>query len=304
MAEISQLVKESIDLHYHIGPDILPRRDTIESLLESERGKIKGIALKSHAFPTISTINTVKKRNDDPILIGSITLNYFMGGFNPSAIYASATMSKGYPLIVWFPTIHAENHLIKNHSEYEIPPEWVRDPLFKPRLKSELKAIKVTDWNNKLFEKCHRVLKTIKETNSILATGHLSWQESYVLANESLKMGIKTIITHPMQRDIAMPIEIQKELAMKGAIIEHCYIMWLDRDNPGDYPLATIKRDMEEVGYDNCIITTDAGQIRNPPPSKSLGEYMNLLNDAGVPNEALETMAVINPRKILEMDQI
>jgi len=93
MVEINQLVKESIDLHYHIGPDILPRRDTVETLVVSERGKIKGIALKSHAFPTISTINTIKKREDDPLLIGSITLNYFMGGFNPSAIYASACIS-------------------------------------------------------------------------------------------------------------------------------------------------------------------------------------------------------------------
>lgn len=302
MVEINQLVKESIDLHYHIGPDILPRRDTVETLVASERGKIKGIALKSHAFPTISTINTIKKREEDPLLIGSITLNYFMGGFNPSAIYASATMSKGSHLIVWFPTIHAENHLVKNHSEYEIPPDWVKDPAFKPRLKSELKAIKVTDWNNKLFDKCNRVLKTIKDTGSILATGHLSWQESYVLANESLKMGIKTIITHPMQRDIAMPIDKQKELAKKGAFIEHCYIMWLDRDHPEDYPLETIKRDMEEVGYEKCIITTDAGQIRNPSPSTSLEEYMNLLNGAGVSKEDLETMAVDNPRKILGVD--
>ncbi|NYT03103.1 MAG: hypothetical protein GKC00_00160 [Candidatus Methanofastidiosa archaeon] len=302
MSGISSIVKDSIDMHYHIGPDILPRRDTVESLLKNEQGKITGIALKSHGFPTISAINTIEEKPEFPFLIGSITLNYFMGGFNPSAIYASATMSKGAPIIVWFPTIHAENHLLKNHSEYEIPPEWVRDPKFKPRLKSELKAIKVTDWNSKLFEKCNRVLKAIKENNCILATGHLSWQESYVLAKEALKMDIPTIITHPMQRDIKMPIEIQKELASKGAYIEHCYVMWLDRDHPEDYPLKTIKNDIEEVGYEHCIISTDAGQIRNPSPSECLETYMNLLHKEGISEQALATMAITNPRKILGME--
>ena len=301
MSEISSIVKDSIDMHYHIGPDVLPRRDTVESLLKNEKGKITGIALKSHAFPTISAINTIEKKSEFPFLIGSITLNYFMGGFNPSAIYASATMSKGAPIIVWFPTIHAENHLLKNHSQYEIPPEWVRDPKFKPRIQSELKAIKVTDWNSKLFEKCIRVLKAIKENNCILATGHLSWQESYVLAKEALKMGIPTIVTHPMQRDINMPIEIQKELALKGAYIEHCYVMWLDRDHPEDYPLKTIKKDIEEVGYEHCIISSDAGQIKNPSSSECLETYMNLLNKEGISEMALKTMAITNPKKILGM---
>lgn len=299
---IDEIVKKSIDMHYHIGPDILPRRDTVETLIKNERGNIAGLVLKSHAFPSISAIKTMEKKEDDPILIGSITLNYFMGGFNPSAIYASATMSKGNPLIVWFPTSHAENHLLKNHSQYEIPPEWVKDPNFKPRLKSELKAIKVTDWNNKLYEKCIRVLKTIKENNCILATGHLSWQESYVLATEALKMGITTIITHPMQKDIKMPIDIQKELASKGAYIEHCYVMWLDRDYPEDYPLPSIKESIEEIGYDNCIITSDAGQVRNPKSSECLKTYMTLLKKEGIPEDALAKMAVANPRKILGIE--
>ena len=38
-------------------------------------------------------------------------------------------------------------------------------------------------------------------------------------SKEALKMGIPTIVTHPMQRDINMPIEIQKELALKELIL-------------------------------------------------------------------------------------
>ena len=63
MSGIPSIVKDAIDMHYHIGPDILSRKDTVESLLKNEKGKITGIALKSHAFPTISAINTIENQN-------------------------------------------------------------------------------------------------------------------------------------------------------------------------------------------------------------------------------------------------
>jgi hypothetical protein len=223
-----------------------------------------------------------------------------MGGFNSSAIYASAVMSKKYPIIVWFPTVHAENHLKKNKSKFEFPPEWVKDPNFIARKKSELRAIKVTDWNNKLYDKCDRVLRMIKKMNCILATGHLSWKESEVLATEALNMGIKVIITHPMQRDIKMPLKTQKKLADKGAFIEYCYIMYLDRDNPGDYPPEEQARCIKEIGADKVILTSDGGQIRNPGPTKCLHEYIKLLQPHGLEKKDFHQMLVNNPKTILQ----
>ena len=297
--EIDRIVKKSYDLHFHIGPDILPRKYKVEQLIKEEEGKIAGIALKSHSFPTITGILASKDEESHLKLFGSITMNYFMGGFNPSAIYASSIMSKSFPIIVWFPTIHAENHLRHNYSNYEIPPEWVKDPDFVPRIKTELKAIRVIDWNNTLFNKCRRVLKMIKKMNCIIATGHLSWEESEVLASEALKEDIKVIITHPNQKDIAMPLRTQKELARKGAYIEHCYIMYLDRDSEDDYPLDEMADKINEVGADHCILTSDAGQTGNPSSSRSLKEFITLLSKQGITKSQFEKMLIRNPKKIL-----
>ena len=33
--EIEELVRRAIDLHFHVGPDILPRKYTVEELIES-----------------------------------------------------------------------------------------------------------------------------------------------------------------------------------------------------------------------------------------------------------------------------
>lgn len=302
--EVADLVRHSFDLHFHIGEDILPRRYTVDKLIEEEKGKVRGIALKSHSFPAISGVIAAERQGSDyPALVGSVTLNYYLGGFNPSAIYAAAVMAHKYPTIVWFPTVHAENHLVKSHSEYEIPPDWVKDPNFKSRPKTELKAIKVVDWAGNLISKAQQTLDMMERMNCIMGTGHLSWQESEVLAGEALRRGIPTIVTHPMQRDIDMPVDVQKKLADQGAFIEHCYIMYKDRDNPGDYPPNEIVRQIREVGVERVILTSDAGQIRNDSSSQSLAEYIRLLEAEGVTAKELETMLVRNPVKVLGLPE-
>ncbi|MCC6446359.1 MAG: hypothetical protein IT210_23265 [Armatimonadetes bacterium] len=301
--ELDELVRESIDMHVHTGPDILPRKYTVHDLVEDQKGKIRGAALKVHSFPSIPEIIAEQENNkNDMALVGGITLNYFMGGFNPSAIYASSVMSGKYPILVWFPTVHAKNHLMHNKSPYEIPPEWVGDPNFKPRLKKELKAISVMDWNDELFDKCIKVLDTIQQTGSIMGTGHLSSKEAEVLTLEGLKRGIKVIVTHPDQRDIAMPLDTQIRLALRGAYIEYCYIMWLDRDNPEDYPLDEMAHRIKAVGPEHCILSSDCGQLRNPSPSECLREFVRLLEKEGLTRSDFEQMLIHNPRKLIGMD--
>jgi len=293
-----ELIRKSYDMHFHIGPDILPRKYTVEQLIAEEKGNIGGLVLKSHSFPTIALIDGIRQ-DPELDLIGSITLNYFMGGFNQSAIYASSVMSGEQPIVVWLPTIHAENHLVQNKSKYEIPPEWIKDPTFKPRYKDNLRAIKVTDWAENIIRKMNECLETMAEMKCVLATGHVSWQEAERVALAALDMGIPTIITHPMQRDIAMPLDVQVKLAEKGAYIEYCHIMYLDRDNPGDYPLAEQVVCMEEIGADKLVISSDAGQCKNPKSSESLGEFIGLLADNGMDEDVFETILVKNPKKIL-----
>jgi len=295
---VKALVKESYDLHFHIGPDILPRKYTVDELVAEESGKISGVALKSHSFPTIALIEAARK-HDHLTLIGSVTLNYFMGGFNESAIYASSMMSHDHPIIVWLPTVHAENHLLKNKSQYEIPPEWVKDPEFKPRQKYDLKAIRVTDWAGKMIRKMGSCMKVIEDNDCVVATGHVSWQEAQKLAEECIDRGIKVILTHPMQRDIAMPLDVQRRLADRGAYVEYCYVMYLDRDHPDDYPLGEQARCMREIGEDRVVLTSDAGQRRNPGSSECLTEYVKLLGGEGIGEGQFRKMLVDNPRRIL-----
>jgi len=285
-------VRTFLDLHVHIGPEILPRKYTVSTLVASEKNKLRGMALKSHFYPTMPLIKSVMC--DDMLLIGSVTLNNAVGGLNPEAVLASAKISDK-PLIVWFPTISAANFLAK--SPYEIPPEWVGRS-FQSRLSSEVNGINVIDNQRRLVPEARSVLRTIKDTDCILATGHVSWQEAQLLVEEALGMGVrKIIITHPIYQLIAMPVEVQKELSRNnGVYVEHNYAMHsIDK-----VPIADIVEEIKYVTPQRCIISSDVGQPRSPSPSNALRIFAELLRERGLSNDDIEQMGATNPLKLIQ----
>ncbi|MBI4168040.1 MAG: hypothetical protein HY515_03725 [Candidatus Aenigmarchaeota archaeon] len=284
-------VKNFIDLHVHIGPEIIPRKFTVQEIVKEEKGKLAGMALKNHFYPTTPMIGSSRENN--PILIGSITLNNYIGGLNADAVRSAAEISKK-PIIVWFPTINAANFL--RRSEYEIPKEWAgKDIDSKPSKK--VNGINVLDKKGNLSESTIMVLKSIKENNCILATGHISWQESKKLVEEAVKMGIKKIIiTHPIYQKINMPLNVQKELARNdGVYIEQCYSMYsIDKIS-----ITKITNQIKSVGAEKCILTSDVGQLKSPAPSKALKKFAKLLKKQGVTEKEIELMGSKNPRTLI-----
>ncbi len=285
-------VRTFVDLHVHIGPEILPRKYTVSTLVASEKNKLRGMALKSHFYPTMPLIKSVVC--DDMLLIGSVTLNRAVGGLNPEAILASAKISDR-PLIVWFPTISAANFLAK--SKHEIPSEWVGGS-FQSRLSSEVKGISLLDNQRRLVPEARSVIQMIRNTDCILATGHVSWQEARSLVEEALVIGIrKIIITHPIYQLIAMPVEVQKELSgNKGVYVEHNYAMYsIDK-----IPIADIVKQIKYVTPKKCIISSDVGQPRSPSPSSALRTFAKLLREDGLSNEDIQQMGATNPLRLIQ----
>ena len=291
--KLQKIIKNAIDLHVHIGPEIIPRKYSVEKLRESEQGKIRGMVLKNHFYPT--TPLSYAAKNQGIKLFGSIVLNNFVGGLNPDAVYAASLLQKE-PLIVWFPTINAKQFL--TNSKYEIPPEWVNNPLLKFRKAKSIRSITILDSHNTITQETLDVLKMIKTTNSILATGHISWQESAILVKKALQLGItKIIITHPIYQRINMPISIQKNLARKGAKIEMCYSMYsIDKIS-----IKKIAVQIKQIGANNCILTSDVGQKFSPSPSQALYRFASKLNRLGISLQELKKMLVDNPKKLLEL---
>jgi len=292
-----KLLQQAIDLHVHIGLEIIPRKFTLGELLKTEKDKLRGIAVKNHFFPTIAMNSKKTLKNEMPFVINSVTLNNYLGGFNCDIIRASAELSIR-PIIVWFPTLQTDCFL--KGRRFEIPQEWIDSSLRRSiKLKSskDIKKLTVLDKKNNLKKEVIKVLKIIKQYKAILATGHLSWQESRKLVRYATKIGIKkNIITHPIYRRINMPIKIQKELADLGGYIEHCFTMYsIDK-----IPIKEIVRQIKEVGAKKCILSSDVGQTFSPGPSEALTEFIYLFKREGITDKEIKTMLVNNPEILAE----
>ncbi len=291
MNNLKNIIKQAIDIHMHVGPEPIPRKYTAQELVNVEKGKIAGIVLKNHFYSTSPFIQEVRDVKDIK-LFGGIVLNNAVGGLNPEAIYASSLLTDR-PLMVWFPTINAENFL--RQSKYEIAPEWVNNKNFQARKAKEVKPVMVTE-NRTLTKETINVLKVIKKCDSVLATGHIGWEESVLLINKALELGItKIVITHPIYQRINMSAEVQKTLARKGCFIEIPYSMYaIDK-----IPIAKIVKQIKEIGARYIILSSDVGQPFSPSPSQALELFAELLKRNGISNADLIQMMVENPKKLI-----
>lgn len=288
-----KILKQAVDLHIHIGPEIIPRKFTLPQLLRYEKGKLKGVGIKNHFFPTVSMTKATNAKRA-PFVINSVTLNNYIGGFNPDVIQASAELSK-WPIIVWFPTLHASQFL--KNEKLDIPKEWLDSKLKTKRSSTDkIKALKILDDNGKIKKEVKKVLNVIKKYGAILATGHISWKESRALVKYAAKIGIKKIIiTHPIYQKINMPIKIQMELVKSGAIIESCYSMYsIDK-----IPIEKIAEQIKIIGAKNCILTSDVGQSFSQSPSEALNNFISLLKQNGITEKEIKIMLIANPSKLL-----
>lgn len=285
--ELREIVRNAIDLHVHVGPEIIPRKFTAQTLYEVEKGKLAGCVLKNHFYPSLPPV-----LSDEMTLYGSVVLNAFVGGLNPHAVYAAALISPT-PLFVWFPTLHTEQFLAK--SAWEIPKEWVGRDDFAPRPSTVVAPVRISH-GNRLCAEVGPVLQAIAEAKAVLCTGHMRWQESCLLVKEARKYGIdKIVITHPIYQKIAMPIEVQVELAQAGCLIEHCYSMHsIDR-----VPIAKIAQQIRAVGVQNVVLSSDVGQAFSPSPSEALIAFGELLIEEGIMLDDLKRMLCDNPRRLL-----
>ncbi len=295
MKNIRDIIKQAIDIHVHIGPEIIPRKYTAQLFLDIEEEKLGGAVLKNHFYPTQPFINEIKIKSR-AMLFGGIVLNNYVGGLNDQAVYASSIISK-QPIVVWFPTISAENFL--NESKFEIPKEWINKKNFSAKKSNEIEPVRVTT-NGKLTPNAIKVLSMIEQYNAVLATGHIAWEESVILINKALEMGIKKIVvTHPIYQRIDMPLKIQKKLAKQGCFIEHSYSMYsIDK-----IPINKIASQIKAVGFQSVILSSDVGQPFSPSPSKALYQFALLLNQEGISEDELFTMLVANPKNLLSMDK-
>ena len=271
-----------IDLHVHSWPDVRERKMSDMDLMEAGlKNGARAIVIKNHYMPTAARaamVNRLKKEKYGTVpfdMYGGLALNQSVGGLNPYAVEYTLKMGGK---IVWLPTFDSE---------------------FTMKRKGKAGGV-ICVRNGKAVDEMKPIFQLIKDHDAALATGHISPEEIFVVAEAAKDAGIrKIIVSHPESNLVGMTLKQQKRAAEDyGVFLEHCYAQPV---GGGEYKknLETNLEAVKEIGAANTIIATDSGQVQNPYWYESLSESIQYLEEHGISREDLDRMTKENPAYIL-----
>jgi len=283
MTVVDRLLQGAIDMHVHHSPDHMPRlMDALGAARQAQQAGMRAIVLKNHSYPTAPLAIMASQLVPGVQVFGSLCLDWEVGGLNPHAVESSAGLGAK---VVWMPTFSSSNSIGRAREVFG--------------LALEGEGLAILDGNNRLAPEIGRILKLVKEHDMVLATGHLSPQETFALVEEARRAGVwKLVITHAFDAELveqSLTLEDQERLAGMGAFIEYtCFGMMTFGRDPA--PMAEA---MKYVGPKHLIISSDLGQARNPPPVEGLKMLMASLLRNGFPEADIDIMVRVNPARLL-----
>lgn len=277
--DILEPMKDAIDIHIHIGPDPNRRRrvNGYEAAIQAREAGMRAIVLKSHEYITTPLAYTIQKLVPEIEVYGGITLDFEVGGLNPAAVEAAGKLKSK---IVWMPTFSSWNDMEKR--------------------KVNGKGITILDQTGKILPVVREILELIKHYGMTLSTGHLSTREIFSLLDEAESVGInRIIVTHPLSISVGptASIDEQQRMIREGVFIEHCFIATMptsDRLDP-----QKIAQAIRAIGPEHCIMSTDFGQIFNPPPVEGMRMFIETMLRYDITEDEIVTMVRKNPAKVL-----
>jgi hypothetical protein len=280
-----EILEDSIDLHIHAGPDLFPRDFEEEDVAsQAEEIGMRAVLMKSHFTTNADRIQTLRK-NFEVGLYGSVVLNKSVGGINPEAVFAALNFGAKR---VEMPTVDAKQHIEKLGRTY---------PWSKIKL-PDTEGISIFDENKELVPELREVTRMIAAHDAILATGHLTIPEIYALIDVAINSGVKKIlVTHAELDVVSISKEDQKNMVDMGATIEHSFTPCTHLRQRLDP--RRIVENIQYVGAENCVMSSDMGQPVNPIPREGFRIFVKTMLHLGIPSKDIDMMIRDNPAKLL-----
>jgi len=292
------LLRGAFDTHIHVAPDVVPR--IVDDVTLAQRFAtlgMDGFILKSHYTSTAERASVVRAAVPGIQALGAIVLNRAVGGMNALAVEVAAREGVR---TVWLPTVDSVN---ESH-ERDAPagarvPVWVKLQLELREQGIEIPPVPVVDESGAVLPETRAVFERIAHHGLVLATGHLARDEIFAVVDAAIETGVtQIVITHPEFPAQNLSVEDQNALAGRGALLERCmttphtgkiaWVQWIDN--------------IRAAGPENSVLSTDLGQVFNPPVEDGMGIMVDRLLAAGFNDEEVQVMAVANTRRVAGVD--
>ena len=184
--------------------------------------------------------------------------------------------------IIWMPTLESRSYKLKK----------------VPSMSAAEAATYITllDKDGNLLPSLYDIIDIVAKYDLTLATGHTSAREGIQLLKAARDKGIKKlIVTHADNPADFYTLEEQKQCVALGAVIEHCYFNVFN----GQTKAETLAKEINILGADNVVLSTDVGQPGSPYPDEALAAFREALKQQGIGDNAIETMMGKNPERFL-----
>jgi hypothetical protein len=269
-----------IDMHAHVGPatqlSISRSLDAIEAAQLAQRHGMRALLFKQHYLETASWAYLVSRMVPGIKLFGGIALNRSVGGLNPNAVEQVATFAGGFGRVVFMPTFESEHYN---------PNSPIAVPISK---------------NGQLLPAVFEIMKIVAKYDMALSTGHSSPAESIMLIKAAKEAGVKRIfVQHPIMPRVGMSIEMQKEAAKMGALLEYVLGEAMGNQKEFEHWAEGIKA----VGPENVTIGSDLGQWGRALPTDGYKLTIPRLLKAGFTKAQIDMMTKTNPARILGLEK-
>jgi Family of unknown function (DUF6282) len=289
-----ELLFGAFDTHIHVAPDVVERRiDDITLARRFEELGMDGFVLKSHYGSTAERASVVSAAIPGIRALGAISLNRGVGGINPLAVEVAAREGAR---TVWMPTVDSVN---ESDERDALPgaavPVWVKLQRELREQGIEIEPVPVVDAGGEVLPGVREVLGMIAHHGMLLATGHLSRDEIFAVVEAARQEGVgEIVITHPEFPSQNLSVEDQRALAAQDTLLERCFTT----PHTGKVEWEVWIQNIRDVGPEHSVLSTDLGQVKNPPVEDGMALMVDRLLAAGFSEDEVRVMAVVNTRRV------
>ena len=288
-----ELLQGAVDIHIHHGPDLYPRiQDAFELAQDAKAAGMRGVCLKTHNFPTAPMALLTRKHVPGIDIFGSITCNLEVGGVNPSAVEAAIKYEARQ---IWLPTIDSTNHALVTGSVGQHGHGLTIKGGLSDYARKKPRLFLLDDEGN-LAPALHEIFSMIADADIILNLGHISFKEMTAIVPAAQRAGVKRIICdHPFFS--CLTLGQQSELADQGVWINFTAGELLPRwwrVSVADFAAA-----IRNVGVPRAVVSSDCGQLHNPPMVEALRITCQLLLEDDFTADEIKRLLHHNPAELL-----
>jgi hypothetical protein len=288
-----ELLHGAVDIHIHHGPDLYPRiQDAFELAQDAKAAGMRGVCLKTHNFPTAPMALLARKHVPGIDIFGSITCNLEVGGVNPSAVEAAIKYEARQ---IWLPTIDSTNHALVTGSVGQHGHGLTIKGGLSDYARKKPRLFLLDDEGN-LAPALHEIFSMVADADIILNLGHISFKEMTAIVPAAQRAGVKRIICdHPFFS--CLSLGQQSELADQGVWINFTAGELLPRwwrVSVADFAAA-----IRNVGVPRAVISSDCGQLHNPPMVEALRITCQLLLEEDFTADEIKRLLHHNPAELL-----